>query len=67
MTLQLELSEELMRELKIRAAQEGTSEAQLAAVHLEQWLRQPVASDEEVMALTRQIIQEDRALLERLA
>jgi len=67
MTMTLELPEEVMQELKIRAQKNGTSETQLAADHLAQWLKQPTASDDKVMAMTRRIIEEDRTLLERLA
>ena len=67
MTMTLELSEEVMDELKARAQKSGTSETQLAANHLAQWLKPPVASDDEVMVITRRIIEEDRPLLERLA
>ena len=67
MTMTLELPEDVMQELKARAHRSGTSETQLAANHLAQWLKQPVASDAEVMAITRRIIEEDRPLLERLA
>ena len=67
MTMTLELPEDVMQELKIRAQKSGTSETQLAASHLTQWLKQPIASDAEVMAITRRIIEEDRTLLERLA
>jgi hypothetical protein len=61
------LPEDAMRELKTRAQKSGTSEEQLVTSYLTQWLKQPVASDDAVMAVTRRIIEEDRKLLERLA
>lgn len=67
MTMTLQLPEEMLPELKKRAAEHGTSEAELVIQYLEKWLSSSVADNAEVLALTRRIIDEDRELLERLA
>jgi hypothetical protein len=65
MTLQLDLPEDVMNELKLRAQKSGTSENELASAHIQQWLR--AADDEEVLSAAHRIISQDRELLNRLA
>lgn len=65
MTLHLELPEDVMNELKSRAQKSGTSENELVAIHLQQWLRE--ADNDEVLSAAHQIISEDQELLDRLA
>ena len=54
-----------MNELKSRAQKSGTSENELVAIHLQQWLRE--ADNDEVLSAARHIISEDQELLDRLA